>query len=262
MEKSSTEPGGGPLTPHEGAVGLFAALGGYAAAVIGAALAIALVGAVRGHSLSLHSLAGEASDLVGEWVGFAGAALVAAWAWRRGRDAPRAGAVELLGRELGVRFRLLDLPLGIAAGLASQFLVAPAFEALLLPFVPDLYSRIGGPAHELTAPAHTSLGLALLGVLICVGSPLFEEIYFRGLLLASLAARLAPLGRRSAEVVAVVSSAALFALVHFEALQLLGLFGFGLVLALLQRRSGRLGPGVVAHVTFNAVTVISLALAR
>jgi len=37
---------------------------------------------------------------------------------------------------------------------------------------------------------------------------------------------------------------------------------FGAVLATLAVRTGRLGPGIVAHATFNLFTVVFLALTR
>jgi membrane protease YdiL (CAAX protease family) len=58
--------------------------------------------------------------------------------------------------------------------------------------------------------------------------------------------------------VATIGSAVAFGLAHFELLQLAALILFGLVLALLAERTGRLGPGIVAHATFNAATVLTL----
>ena len=50
--------------------------------------------------------------------------------------------------------------------------------------------------------------------------------------------------------------------VSIELLQLPALILFGVVLGVLAERTGRLGPGIVAHATFNAVTVISLTVRR
>jgi membrane protease YdiL (CAAX protease family) len=66
------------------------------------------------------------------------------------------------------------------------------------------------------------------------------------------------LARRFGPVVAVLGSAVAFGLAHFELLQLAALILFGVVLALLAERTGRLGPGIVAHATFNAATVLTL----
>jgi uncharacterized protein len=59
-----------------------------------------------------------------------------------------------------------------------------------------------------------------------------------------------------------VGSSVVFGLAHFEPLQLPALILFGVVLGVLAQRTGRLGPGIVAHATFNAVTVLSLTLSR
>jgi membrane protease YdiL (CAAX protease family) len=154
-----------------------------------------------------------------------------------------------------------DLPLGILVGVASQYLLIPVFELPLLPFVPHLYERLGGPANRLTAGA-SGASLASLGFLVCVGSPFFEELFFRGLLLRAVAGRLERLGPVAQPVVSVLVVSVLFGLVHFEALQLIGLVGFGAVLGALAWRTGRLGPGIVAHAAFNTVTIVALALAR
>jgi hypothetical protein len=112
---------------------------------------------------------------------------------------------------------------------------------------------------SLTGTATGIGGLVVLGVLVCFGSPLVEELYFRGLVLRAAAGRLAPLGARLGPVASVVLVGALFGLVHFEPLQLLALVGFGMVLCVLAWRTGRLGAGIVAHMTFNTLAFVSVA---
>ena len=51
-------------------------------------------------------------------------------------------------------------------------------------------------------------------------------------------------------------SALVFAVAHQELLQLPGLFAFGVVLGVMAVRFGRIGPGIAAHMAFNAVTII------
>ena len=154
-----------------------------------------------------------------------------------------------------------DIPLGIVAGLASQYLLVPVVEAPLLPFVHHLYSRLGHPAQSLTGDAFGA-GLVLLAVLVCLGSPIVEELFFRGLLLRSLLRTFEQVGPRLGPALAIVVTALVFALVHFEALQFLGLAGFGVVLGVLAWRTGRLGPSIVAHMTFNTVTIIAIVVSR
>jgi len=90
-------------------------------------------------------------------------------------------------------------------------------------------------------------------VLLAVGAPIVEELFFRGLLQRALL-------HRFGTVPSIVGSAVFFGLAHFEALQLPALVAFGIVLAVLAHRTGRLGPGMFAHGAFNAVTVLTLTL--
>ncbi|MDP1805773.1 MAG: CPBP family intramembrane metalloprotease, partial [Acidimicrobiales bacterium] len=82
-----------------------------------------------------------------------------------------------------------------------------------------------------------------------------EEIFYRGLVLRAAARRF---GTRWA----VFGSSAIFGVSQFELVQFPGLFAFGVVLALLAVRTGRLGASIAAHVAFNGVAVIGLAVAR
>ena len=98
-------------------------------------------------------------------------------------------------------------------------------------------------------------GIALIAVCIAFGAPLVEELFFRGLLQRSAARRLGPRW-------AIAISAVTFGLAHFQPVQLLGLVAFGVVLGVLAHRSGRLGPSLVAHMAFNATTVVILVATR
>lgn len=99
----------------------------------------------------------------------------------------------------------------------------------------------------------------MLGLFICVGSPLVEELFFRGLLLRALIGGCTNFMTRAAVPVAVVVVGVVFGLVHFEALELPALAGFGILLGAIATKTGRLGTGIFAHATFNAAAFISLA---
>jgi CAAX protease family protein len=146
------------------------------------------------------------------------------------------------------------VPVGIAAGLASQFVMVPVLYLPFRLFDPSVYHRLGNPAKSLTSSAH-GIGFGVLTVLVVVGSPVVEEVFFRGLLQGSMLGLTGP-------VPAVAISAIAFGLAHGEAVQLLALVAFGVVLGILAQRSGRLGPGMVAHATFNAATIAVLAFSR
>lgn len=195
--------------------------------------------------------------LVGLWLGLVGAAVLATRQHSAGR-----GGTGSLREDYGLSLVWWDVPLGAAVGVASQYVLVPLLEAPLIPFVPHLMERLGHPTRQLLGPATSSgtAGFTVVAVLVCVGSPLVEEFFFRGLFLRALLGRLAPLGRRLGTALSIVLTGIVFGLVHFEALQFLALAGFGTVLAVLAYRTGRLGASMVAHVAFNTSTVVAYVL--
>lgn len=286
MTPDASSGGAGAARPRGGLgndFGLGEALLGLLAGMVLVSLAASLVGAAHLPKGPGATLATDGAGLAGWWAGFLGGAVVASrrrdWTVRlapptapRPTTTPstasaatrdrRRPLLRALGEDYGLSLRLWpDVPLGIAVGVASQYLLVPLLELPLTPFVPHLFHRLGHPAETIVGQVHGPL-LVLLGLLICVGAPLFEELMFRGLLLRALAGRLAGLGPRLGPVVAVVLTGVVFGLVHFEALQLLALAGFGMVLCLLAWRTGRLGPGIVAHAAFNAVSLAVIAAGR
>lgn len=244
--------------------GLPEALIGLAAGFVLASVADGLFAAGR-HGSRPSGYGTDVASLIGLWCGLAAAAVVASIRHQRAergsgagdpRTAPRLPA--LLARDYGVAIRPWpDVPLGVAVGLASQYGLVWLLELPLVPFVPHLFRRLGQPAANLTGDAH-GIGLVVLGVLVCFGSPLIEELYFRGLLLRAVAAKVAALGPRLGPAAAALIVGVVFGLVHFEPLQFLALAGFGVVLSALAWRTGRLGAGVVAHVAFNTAAFISV----
>ena len=153
---------------------------------------------------------------------------------------------------LGLSIAWIDLPIGIAVGVFAQLVLVWLLYAPLSRWItPD---DLEGPARQLGDLVHNPADRVLLVLMVCVGAPISEELMYRGLLLRALHRRL---GRRPA----VVISAGVFALVHFQGVQLPGLLLIGLILASLVMWTDRLGTSMVAHAAFNAVTVIQL-LAR
>jgi uncharacterized protein len=187
-----------------------------------------------------------AAGLIGLWIGLGGGAVYVS----RYRGSGR------LAVDLGFRLRWpMDLGLGVVAGLASSYVLVPLLYLPFEQFIPSLQRRLESPAKQNTGAVHGGFEITVLVLLLAVGAPVVEELYFRGMLQRALARRFRP-------AVAVATSSVAFGLAHFEALQLPALILFGLVLGVLAQRTGRLGPGIVAHATFNAVTVLSLTLSR
>ncbi|MGH9246412.1 MAG: lysostaphin resistance A-like protein [Acidimicrobiales bacterium] len=156
--------------------------------------------------------------------------------------------------DFGLWMRPLDAPVGLAIGVALQLLVIPAIYYPLFRLTPLTSEDVSAPAEALASDADGPLGVVLLVLLVVIGAPLAEEVFYRGLLLRSFARR----GMGAASAVALTS--VLFGLSHFLIIQLPALLAFGLVAATLAERTDRLGPSVWAHVGFNATTVTALLL--
>jgi len=179
-------------------------------------------------------------ELVGLWVGFGGAALV----------------VTRTGRKVGLRFLPYDVVF-IALGLALQLAITAAYAPFHLKGFSKPVNHVlgGGSGWLLVIPA----------CLTVFGAPLFEELYFRGVLLRSFLTlfrtRRAVLGTA----LAILVDGVLFGLAHLGSdswVQLPGLAATGLVLALLAVLTGRLGPSIVTHASFNALAVLAFAVQR
>ena len=233
---------------------LYAALG-FLAGQLGAVIFAAIAAAAAGKTADLQTISTEAvppewyvvSTLLGLWIGFIGAPWLAS----------RTQGTRNFVRDLGVRFRLIDL-VGIAIGVGGQIMISLMYA----PFAHYIHN-FNGPTQRLTGSSHGG-GFIVIAIATVVFAPAMEELFFRGLLLKALVRLFTPLqsagGRRTAGVVlAVILDGLLFGLAHGEWVQLAGLAAFGLILAAISYRTGRLGMNMVAHASFNLVAIVAVA---
>lgn len=157
--------------------------------------------------------------------------------------------------DLGVRARLGDAWRGGSIGMALQLAVLPLLYWPIFRLLDKHPSDLEGPAREVTDRADGALGVALLILIVGIGAPIIEEIFYRGLFQQALLKRGLP------AVAAVGINATVFGISHGQLLQLPALILFGVVAGILAYRAGRLGPAIAAHVAFNMVTVIALLVA-
>jgi membrane protease YdiL (CAAX protease family) len=179
--------------------------------------------------------------LLGLWVGF-GAAIYYANVYGNLRSLPNQW-----------RPRLSDLAY-VVLGIGAQLLVDLAYS-------PFHIKHLNKPVHHLFGSAHGATFVVLV-VMTLLLAPIMEEWLFRGVLFRALSEGGAKGGSRGAVVLAVLVSAALFALAHAEPLQFAGLFFLGLILAALVWRTRRLIPSIVTHVSFNGVAIVALVSQR
>jgi membrane protease YdiL (CAAX protease family) len=152
-------------------------------------------------------------------------------------------------RDYGLQFRAVDL-WGVPIGVLTQLVfVWPLYQVLKL-FVNVHDVDIEKPARQLTDRA-TGWGVVILILIVGVGAPFFEELFFRGLVMRAIQSYFD-------DTLALVGSAIIFAAVHFELLQFPALVLFGLVAGYCAQRTGRLGMSICAHVGFNMTTVVIL----
>jgi membrane protease YdiL (CAAX protease family) len=210
--------------------GILDAAVGYLVGYALASLATAAWSAATGVEPGRRTLGVTVAAVAGLWTGLLGAAAVAAR--RKGSGS--------LADDFGFRFRARDLPLGFAAGTATQVAVVVLYRLAG-------WEGAGRENEELVDATH-GVGLVVLYLLLAVGAPMVEELFFRGFLQRALVRQFGP-------AVGIAGAALVFALTHFDLEALPGLILFGVVLGVLAHRTGRLGAAVVAHVLFNAVAV-------
>lgn len=179
------------------------------------------------------------------WAGFGGAVLVASYL--RGAHS--------LGDDFGLAVEARDVPIGLVLGIAAQYFVNYAVSWPVIKLTGSSFDDYEKPARDLADKAKESSwwGIVLFVLVVAIAAPFFEELFYRGLLQRSLLRRVAP-------VAAMVLTATLFGLSHFELLQLPALVVFGLLVGWLAHHYGRLGLSIFTHVGFNATTVVVLLL--
>jgi membrane protease YdiL (CAAX protease family) len=222
----------------DAAVGWFVALAGGA---IASSIVLTANG-VQPDEQDELSLGWIAVGQVGLWVGFLGVPWFAARIKGRG-----------LVQDFGLRATPGDVGVGAFWGAITQLVLIGLLYAPIFWLTDVGADDMSAPARDLTDRATDPFGVVMLVLIVGIGAPVFEEIFYRGLLLRSLE-------RRFGQVWAVAGSGVVFGLAHFQPLQAPALILFGVVVGILTVRYGRLGPAIAAHVVFNMVTVVSLLL--
>ncbi len=109
-----------------------------------------------------------------------------------------------------------------------------------------LHNDIQQQAVSLLGQANTD-GLVSTTLAVCLLAPLMEEMLFRGVLLPAFV-------YRNKQYIGILSSAALFSLIHFSAEQAIILFIAGICFGILRVKSNSIWPSFLAHCTNNTLT--------
>lgn len=220
------------------------ALGLVAAQVLALVVGVAAMAVAGWKTFAEVPMWGQAMLQIPLWGGYLGAVVVAG---NKGRG--------VVG-DFGLAIRPVDLPLGVPLGVVVQLVVLPVIYVPILRLTDSTSEELSRPARELANKAQGPWGWIVLTLIVVVGAPIVEELFFRGLLLRSLQKR------GLSDLWSCVVCAALFAGIHMQLLQFVGLFVAGLVFSVLAVRTGRLGPSICTHAGFNAASVVLLHLSR
>ena len=221
------------------------------------AFIVAPVGSAIGIALMIASKGIAAEDFSTEILSIGEVALLQVPLWIGLLVVPLV-ATRLRGRgpvlDLGLRTTFRDAPIGLAIGIACQFVLVPlvTLPVFLLSDVDQ--EELEAPAREMTDKA-TGMGVIVLVLVVVVGAPLAEEVFYRGMMQRTFARRL-PIWPT------MILTSLLFGASHLQLLQFPALAAFGLVLSIVAHRTGRLGRNIWAHVGFNATTVVLLLASR
>ena len=165
-----------------------------------------------------------------------------------------------LAADFGLRFRWIDLPLGLAAGLAAKL-----FTFLLTAIAVTVTNHTPEQGNFVlpTAPLWVVLNGVVIATLV---APFTEELFFRGLVLRAARNRRLRFGGTPvrAAVWAIAISSVLFALLHLiqstDATLLIILGGSTLMLGVINSvvaiATGRIGAPIIAHVFFNGSSIL------
>ena len=161
-----------------------------------------------------------------------------------------------LTTDYGLRFKWVDIPLGIAGWIAGRLLGG----ILVLPIIaawPDLKPPDQGIFGD-KAPGVA--GWIALVLVVCIGAPFIEELFFRGLVQTRLVGRLGAFP-------GIAITSVLFGVAHLigwvgpiTIVYAVAITGAGVVFGLLRHLTGRLGTSMMAHCFLNAQALIVLAL--
>ena len=146
--------------------------------------------------------------------------------------------------DLGLRLTWGDTGWGVLTGFMGLLLAGIAALATQL-MVPDVTSAAAEAADELQQSAGR-LAITAFALLVMVGAPVVEELFFRGLFFSALRKR------GVGPVLTIAITGVVFAGFHFEPTRFLVLLPTGLLLGWVRWKTGSTGAAMVAHGVVNA----------
>jgi hypothetical protein len=161
----------------------------------------------------------------------------------------RHGVKSVFG-SLGWRSTRFNLAAAAVGGVALAFVVSGIASLLHTP-------QVDSPIEQFTK---STGAIVFISVLAITAAPVFEELFFRGLLQPLLS-------RTFGSAAGIVLTGMLFGFLHLSEYAMVWQYGLaitlvGVALGYVRARSGSLIPSTVMHGCFNSVSVIALVLSK
>jgi membrane protease YdiL (CAAX protease family) len=154
--------------------------------------------------------------------------------------------------DFGVTLRGSDFGWGIVYGVAAVVVVFGLASVTQM-----IFGKFDSNAGELLQGSKFTDGQTLLFLcLIAFGAPIVEEIYFRGLVFASLGKSSWIRSVPHHPILVVFLCGGYFAVFHLEPVRIMLLLGGGLVLSLCRYHTASLTPSIIAHMSLNSLPLI------
>ena len=183
---------------------------------------------------------------IGLWVGMIGAVVVAS----------KRNGTGKLSVDFGWTVRKVDIGIGVLGAIAARSMAYLA-SIPLLPVYEQLQRQ---PQVGLSPSRITGATGVVFGLVVCVGAPIVEELFFRGLIQTRLVGLLGA-GWGIAVTSVLFGAAHLIGWQNVASLLAAAIIAAsGSVLGFLRYRTGRLGTSTIAHSVFNGM-VFALLLA-
>jgi CAAX protease family protein len=165
--------------------------------------------------------------------------------------APQIKALNKLKLQHG---KLYYIPIAIGAALAA-YLGCAFINAGSNLVIKLLDIKIEPPLVPLLAKECTDTGFILFAFAVIIVAPLVEEIVFRRIIFSWLT-------QYTSKWIAIILTAALFAIVHDSYAQFAALFMLGIGFQLIYLKFNSLIPAIIMHAGFNSISAILLLLIR
>jgi len=155
--------------------------------------------------------------------------------------------LEIFKMDVGklLRFNRISLKQGILAGVITIFMYPAAVTGNLIMF--NILTRIGTIDIPEMPTANTPFEYIRLMLIVSLMAGICEEVFFRGFVLKGYE----KLGQRKA----IIISAILFGMFHYNLYNLLGATVLGLVFGALVWTTNSLYAGIIGHITNNALAI-------